>query len=210
MAQSKLKVTLWTSSHGTSDHHFPQSMRKTFKENEFINYPVINAKRGGTFRPEFLEQYERNFEQIQKQNKPQLNVILLGDNNLRMQAFRGGLEILKHATKLVELHKNSIHPLLFFGLLPSPISHYSTFQLARFSDDKVEELFLNTHRSDPKNSKLFTFVRSDRFFMDANGSVLSDMFFEKDKTHLNKEGALVLAQEIYGWSLRVAENYFKM
>ena len=203
-----MEVKIFTSSHGTEFHHFPQTLAQIFAENSFIQYPLIDAEPGRMFHATFFKKYKEDFEGIQNQDTPRISVIIIGDNNIRNEAFRGGFRILQMAGKLIELHKGTIHPLLFFGLMPSPITHCSTYQLAEYSDSRVEDLFKAAQKESQTNGKLFTFVRLSEFFED-EGSVMRDLFFEKDKIHLNQKGAQTLAQQILRFATQVAENYQK-
>lgn len=188
-----LAVKIWTSSHGLGSHHFPQSLRKVFEENDKIKFPEINAKGGRMITDEFVETYLQELEK-NKNSKPQISVLLLGDNDIRTFARKGAFKVFKNTKRIIEAHKNTCHPLLLLGLMPSPKTHHKTISIAEYLDDTFQEAIANSY-SDPAN-RIFGFVCTASFFSDKDGFLLNKKYFERDGVHLNEAGALSLAENI--------------
>ena len=187
-------VKIWTSSHGLARHYFPQSLAKLFEPNTEIQYPAIDAKGGRTMNDDFVANYISEFDQIRDSEDPTISVILLGDNDIRQYAKRGAFKLFGNTQKIIETHKNTNHPLLVLGLMPSPKTHAQTCSIAEYLDDILQQEITKLHCT--KEGRRFAFVCTTSFFTDADGFLLNQEYFMRDQIHLNRAGALSLAKNI--------------
>ena len=190
----KFAVKIWTSSHGCSNHHFPESLDEVFEENKYILKPEINAKGGRTIDEHFVAEYLQDFAETKKSQIPTITVLLMGDNNIRQFAKKGAFKVFKYTKEIIEAHKGTIHPLLVLGMMPSPRTHAQTSPMSEHIDDILQEAIENLY-TDPANC-IFAYVCTTSFFTDGNGYVLNKKYFSRDGIHLNKLGAATLAIQI--------------
>ena len=105
-------VKIWTSSHGTDRHHFPGALQTEFnssiEKSEYMKYPLIDAKPGRLMNDRFFGQIEDDFAMI-PDDTSRLNVILMGDNDIRTHGNGGGYRILNKSKKLI---LNQVHSLV--------------------------------------------------------------------------------------------------
>lgn len=186
-------VKIWTSSHGLGSHYFPQSLREVFAENDKIKFPEINAKGGRMITDDFVITYLEEFKN-NKNSEPQISVLLLGDNDIRRYSRKGAFKVYKNTKQIIEAHKQSQHPLLLLGLMPSPKTHAETNPISEYLDDTFQQEIQNLH-SNPEYRHL-GFVSTASFFTNEEGFILNRKYFERDGVHLKKDGALTLATNI--------------
>lgn len=184
-------VRIFTSSHGLSSHFFPQALKSVFESRNLIKYPSVDAEGGRVFSDAFMDHYKLEFEKIKQAGEPTISILLLGDNNIRAQAVRGAFRVCKYTKEIIELHKNTCHPLLVCGLMPSPETWPKSLLLCEHVDDVLQETIEQLHCNPA--GRFFGFVCTTSFFTDSEGFVISKKHFSKDGIHLNELGAHVLA-----------------
>ena len=186
-----LPVKIWTSSHGLASHYFPQSLEKVFKENNEIELPSINAKGGRTFSDDLVATYTSEFDKIKDSKDSQMSVFLLGDNDTRRYGKRGSFKVFKNTKAIINLHKQTAHPLLICGQMPSPRTYPSTNPLAEYLDDiiqdEIESLYVEPE------GRFFGYVCAKMFFNDQHGFLRNKEYFMNDGVHLTRLGAERLA-----------------
>lgn len=187
-------VKIWTSSHGLPSHHFPQSLKAIFEENDKIKFPSIDAKGGRMITDDFVANYISQFDQIRDSSEPQISVLLLGDNDIRKFAKKGAFKVFRNTKQIIETHKGSCHPLLLLGIMPSPKTHALTLPMAEYLDDVMQAEIAKLY-TEPEN-KIFAFVCTSAFFSDKDGFLLNRKYFMRDGVHLNETGAMALAANI--------------
>lgn len=187
-------VKIYTSSHGTARHNFPQALEKVFQENDQILFPTIDAKGGRMITDKFVEDYLTEFNTIKDSKEPRITVLLLGDNNIRTFAKRGAFMTFKNTKQIIDIHKESIHPLLLLGVMPSPATHAQTIPLSEYLDDILQEEVEKLHSNLEGTS--IAFVCTSSFFTDSNGFLRNRKYFKSDQIHLNSFGSLSLAGNI--------------
>lgn len=192
LEEHKFQTKIWTSSHGTRKHFLPQSFEKLYMPNEFFAFPQIDAVPGRFLNEIFFDNYKKEFESyIQSNGRERISIIALGDNDLRLHAFRGSFHILKYTTKIVELHLGTCHPLLVFGLMPSPQTHAQTALLSEYTDHRVQTE-IEKYQKKPEGKKL-GFVDTTAIFSDEEGFLQHEYYYSRDGIHLSPEGAAQLA-----------------
>ena len=191
---NQLKVKLWTSSHGMHKHYLPQSFKQIYKPNPLIALPEIDAKPGRLINEIFFDELKSDFDNLDENSPPQINVLLMGDNNLRTQAFRGGFRLYKTTKQIVDLHKETRHPLLVLGVLPSPGTYNQTLPLSEFSDNIIQQYIIDNHQKGQARNVVF--VAATPFFSDTEGFLLYKTLYSRDGVHLSRMGALQLALKI--------------
>ena len=195
MAMSKqFKVKLWTSSHGMPHNFLPASFRQIYQPNPLIELPMIDARPGRLIDDNFYDELKADFDNLDTKPQPQINVILMGDNDIRTQAFKGGFRLYNTTQKIIDLHKETRHPLLVLGVMPSPGTYPQTLPLSEFSDDIINKYIENYHRKGQARNVVFAVTTA--FFSDSEGFLLYKTLFRKDGIHLTSLGALQLALKI--------------
>ena len=213
MALSKpYEVKIWTSSHGTDYHYFPSSLSKAFHENThpqrdvLIQLPLINAKPGRQTKETFVREMKNEFDQISAETK-RINIVLMGDNDIRSNDYVGACRVERNIGRIVELHKGSRHGLVVCGLLPSPVTWTeSDFLFHRVSNQLFRQV--ETANSAPSGRRI-AFLRTLHVFMDENGLIEAGKYFENDKVHLNQIGAFRLAQHLVNSLVPIAETFLQ-
>ena len=153
--------------------------------------PQINAKPGRLIDDNFYDELKKDFDSLDEKSQPQINVILMGDNNIRTQAFKGGFRLYRTTKQIINLHKETRHPLLVLGVMPSPGTFAQTLPLSEFSDNIIQQYLINLHHQG--QAKNVAFVAATPFFSDSEGYLLYKTLFKKDGIHLTQMGALQLA-----------------
>jgi len=156
-----IKCRIWTSSHGNDNHYFPKELSQLFQNKFGIDTPIIDSRPGRLFNDEFMTEFEANFHGL---TDPQINVILMGDNDLRTHAVHGAQRTQENTKKIINLHKNTPHGLLIFGSLPSPATFPQTAPLANFLDDQTEDELIKLLCSDPQAYGRIGFVHTSVLF----------------------------------------------
>ena len=193
-------VKIWTSSHGTDRHHLPGALQIEYNSipgiSEHMKYPLIDAKPGRLMNDRFLKEIEDEFA-ILPDDTSRLNVILMGDNDIRTHGQGGGYRILSKSKKLINLHKNTKHALLLMGQMPSPVSHVQTSGISDYADYRVQREIEKLHQqSTVDHPEKIGFVRTSLFFDDPFGFLDHERYFTRDRVHLSQEGAQCLAQNL--------------
>lgn len=194
-------VTIWTSSHGTDRHHFPLSLGSAFNEllpevEKYMFLPSISAKPGRFSNSDFMREFTNNFNDLPPQ-PTHLNIILMGDNDIRSLGVDGGWRHYKNALKMIEMTKNSPHALLLMGIMPSPVSYLQTDVHADYCDFRVRKEVEALHKTkDLSGPQKIGFIRTAQFFDDENGFIENELYFKRDRIHLNKAGAKQLATHL--------------
>ena len=189
------RVTIWTSSHGTEKHYFPQSLNNYFVRNTHFLYPVVNAKPGRLTNDLFIKEFLSDFERIPKEIN-QLNVILMGDNDLRRDKNKGAFHLFVNIQKLIEMHLDTSHALLVLGLLPCPysIKHSDLDRHFEISDFKIEKEIRQLHSKNM--GKNIGFSRTRTFFNEDQNLIDWYQYFERDGVHLKRNGSDCLARNM--------------
>ena len=193
-------VKIWTSSHGTDRHHFPGALQSEFnsctEKSEYMKYPLVDAKPGRLMNDRFFGQIEDDFAMI-PDDTSRLNVILMGDNDIRTHGNGGGYRILNKSKKLINLHKDTKHALLLMGQMPSPVSHVQTSGISDYADFRVQREIEKLHQeTTTDHQEKIGFVRTSLFFDDPFGFLDHERYFTRDRVHLNHEGAQCLARNL--------------
>ena len=202
---SQYKVKIWTSSHGMHHHFLPRALKAIFQPNTLIEFPMINARPGRLIDDNFYDEFKEDFDSLDRavNNKPQINVLLMGDNNIRTHAFKGGFRIYNTTKMIIDLHKDTRHPLLVLGVMPSPGTFAQTLPLSEFTDDILDKYVKAYHRKGQASN--IAFATTMRFFSDSEGFLLYKTLFKTDGIHLNETGALQLALKILLGAARMAD-----
>ncbi len=152
--------------------------------------PTINAKPGRFIDDNFYDELKNDFDLLDRavNNKPQINVLLMGDNNIRAHAFKGGFRIYNTTQRIIKL------PLLVLGVMPSPGTFSQTLPLSEFTDDVVQKYIDHLHLN--LQAPNVVFAATMPFFSDSEGFLLHKTLFMKDGIHLTETGALQLALKI--------------
>jgi len=216
MALSKsplpFEVMIWTSSHGTPFHHFPVNLVKAYDEcthhnKHLITMPSVNAIPGRCMKPGFFLEVQADFEKIDPKAR-RMNIILMGDNDVRCMALPGSYRVLKQGGRLVELHGDTHHALVLCGLLPSPATHNITSRLFDITSCKLKELCEESHTTPA--GRFISYLKLSHIFNDQDGLIDFKKYFETDGVHLNPSGAFQLAQYLVNNAIDFAESCQKM
>lgn len=200
-------LKIWTSSHGLRSHFFPQALTRAFEENELIKFPIVDAVGGRLIDQNFVDSYKEDFDKIRDSDEPRISVLLLGDNNIRSYANKGAFRVFKYTKQIIELHKNTCHPLLVCGMMPSPKTIARTGIISEYVDDIIQEEITKL-QSDPKG-RFFGYVCTTSFFTDEEGFIISKKYYSKDGIHLNQLGAYSLANNILANSKFLADTVLR-
>ena len=213
MALSKpCEVKIWTSSHGTDYHYFPSSLSKSFQENThpvrdvLVQLPLVNAIPGRQTTEAFVREFKNDFNLIPAETN-RINIILMGDNDLRSNSYVGACRVERNIGRIIELHKGSRHGLIVCGLLPSPVNWAeSDFLFHRVSNQLFQQVEMAN--SAPLGRRI-AFLRTLHVFIDENGLIEAGKYFENDKVHLNQTGAFRLAQHLVNSLVPIAETFLQ-
>jgi len=200
------QVKLWTSSHGTGKHHLPKYLKYLYEDNPYFLLPEINAKPGRYLDDVFMSDFSKDFEILLEETTPRINVILMGDNDIRAFNYRGGYQIVKNTWQLLKMHGKTMNPLILMGLMPSPLTHHQSLPLAEYTDDRLREQILIQRVNVWEKPHLCSFVSTASFFSDSKGRLENKKYFHKDLVHLNRVGAFALAYYLLDYLDEFAEG----
>jgi hypothetical protein len=208
--QIPFEVLIWTSSHGTSFHHFPINLGRAYQDcqhqhKNLILEPFVNAVPGRCMKPGFYREVETDFERIEEGTR-RMNIILMGDNDVRCLAFPGSYRVIKQSERLVELHKNTPHALVLCGLLPSPATHNITSRLFDITSRNLKDICEQSHTS--LEGQFISYLKVSHLFNDQDGLIDYQTYFEPDGVHLNPTGAYQLAQHLVNYAADFAESCY--
>lgn len=210
MALSKpFEVKIWTSSHGTSYHHFPLNLEKAFrdstneKKDSLIQSPCVNAIPGRCLTKRFVEEVKTDLEKSDPLVR-QMNIILMGDNDVRSLAFSGSYRVVSQIGKLIELHENTQNALILCGLLPSPATHMVTARLFDYTSSNIRNLCDEAHTT--PRGRFISYLKLSHLFNDQDGLIDYLRYFEEDGVHLNPTGAYRLAQYLVHHAMDFADS----
>ena len=212
MALSKpslpFEVLIWTSGHGTSLHHFPINLGKAYQEckhqnKHLIQAPFANAVPGRVMKPSFYDEVKTDFEKIGPGIR-RMNIIMMGDNDVRCLAYSGSFRVIKQGGRIVELHKGTPHALVLCGLLPSPATHNLTAITFDVTSRKLNDLCEQSHSS--PTGRFISYLKLSHLFNDEDGLLDYNSYFESDGVHLNPHGAYRLAQYLVTYAIDFAES----
>ena len=195
-----LPVVIWACSHGTDRHHFPETMGRVINELQSpIRAPFylskINARPGRMLDDRFMEEYEIDFFGT-RMGKPQMNVILMGGNDIETHKLNGAARFLANIQTLTGWHDNSNSPLMLCGLPPRPAVHYQTEHLANYVDSRMKRMMTQRHVGGPLNH-MFRFVKTFDFFKDKDGFCMTVNMYDEDETHFNQSGVAMFCEKLY-------------
>ena len=200
MKMSPISVVIWTDSYGTSDHYFPELMKAVIKDfqnpiSASFNLTKINAQPGRVLDNRFMEEYEMDFFGT-RMGKPQMNVILLGGNDIQTSAYNGAARFIANIQTLTGWHDKTNCPLMLCGVPPRPRVHHQIEDLANYIDSKMKQTIAQRHSGGPQDS-MFRFVKTFDFFKDKNGFCMTVNMYGKDQIHLSVRGALKFCEKLY-------------
>jgi hypothetical protein len=182
------QVKIWTSSHGTARHYFPETLHKNFITNDYYLFPTIDAKPGRLTDEEFMENFLTDFGKI-SENVKRVNVLLMGDNDLRKDLDRGAFDLFSNTKICIEKHLDTRHALLVLGLIVSPYLFNLRGSHFNVADFKIEQEVRNLHSQE--KGRNIGFSRTSTYFSNSHQN-----YFERDNTHLNKIGAQCLVDHM--------------
>jgi hypothetical protein len=211
MALSKpFEVKIWTSSHGTDYHHFPSSLQKAFSNNthplrdSLISLPLVNAIPGRETKSPFVYDFRHDFDNIPLDVR-RVNVLLIGDNDIRNNDYVGASRIENNFQKIMDFHKGSPHCLIICGLLPSPATlTHTIFLFHRVSNRLYGMVELQNKHQDNTH---IAFLKVMNIFLDERGFINEEQFFEPDRIHLNTKGAFHLADHLITSLLSIVQSF---
>jgi hypothetical protein len=199
-----IPVVIWTDSYGSDWHYFPECLQtetesrkeilKAAGEDLPFEIKKINAVPGRMLDNRSMEEIEINFHWIRK-GEAQMNVILLGGNDIQTHAYNGAARFLANIRTLTKWHDGSNCPLMLCGIPPRPEVHYQIEDLANYVDSKMKEYMTSRHAGNAKDC-MFKFTKTYDFFRDENGFCMTLNLYEKDEIHLNKAGAAKLCKRL--------------
>ncbi len=201
-------VLIWTSSHGTSFHHFPVNLGKAFNDckhehKNLIKAPFVNAVPGRCMKPGFFLEVKTDLERFDPKAR-RMNIILMGDNDVRCMAFPGSYRVVKQGGRLIKLHENTPHALIMCGLLPSPATHNITSKLFDITSRNLKDLCEESHTTPA--GQFISYLKLSHLFNDPDGLIDYQKYFEEDAVHLNPTGAYRLAQYLITYAIDFAES----
>jgi hypothetical protein len=193
-------VVIWTDSYGTRRHHFPESMGKVVARHQdtagaAFYISKINAQPGRMLDTRFMDEFEANFFGSRKGRK-QMNVILLGGNDIQTHAYNGAARLVSNIQTLAKWHDNSNCPLMICGIPPRPEVHYQIEDLANYVDSKMKNTITQRHTGGNMDC-MFEFVKTFDFFRDKDGFCMTVNLYEEDGIHLNKAGTHLLCEKLH-------------
>jgi hypothetical protein len=203
------EALIWTSSHGTAFHHFPKNIERSLKENTNENKNIIskieiNAVPGRQTKNLFVAEMTQNFWSIPDETK-RINVILMGDNDIRSNDYLGASRVEQNIGRIIELHKGSRHGLIVCGLLPSPATwKENDFLFHRVSNRLYKQV--ESANSNPLGRRI-AFLKTIHVFTGENGLLDAENLFERDLIHLQQEGAYKLAKHLVDNIILIANTF---
>lgn len=174
-----VKVTIWSSSHGTERHHLPRA----FDELEFypanFKAPLFRARGGLKIDPQVVDNIITDIKE--NQGTRQVVVVILGDNNIRNH--QKPYQVSNLIKRIVTF--GNTFPLcciLVVGMIPCPRTNRWTEPLFRETDRLLQTLI------EPKDNCWF--IKITKFFK-KHGRLQESLF--SDRLHLSPTGAKKLA-----------------
>ena len=208
MENTPLTVRIWTSSHGTEYHHFPQSLKEEYqKKQEYFSLfsePEVFAKPGRLWDRWFMWEFENHFDPCA--TTPTLNVILLGGNDIRRDFKRGCCRIYYGSKALIGMHAQSPHLLLLMGSMPSPATHEQTEWISARTNEAVRGEIVKEFNKETGRS--FGYGSTVSFFTNEEGYFRANQYFDPDGIHLNPHGARRLAKGLLKCINQMAHQFF--
>ena len=165
---------------------------------------MVNAIPGRQTKDVFVREVTQDFENIPPDVK-RINIILMGDNDVRNNDYVGACRVEQNIGKLIELHKNSRHGLIVCGLLPSPATWRNTHSLFQRVSSRLFKQ-VNIANSNSLGKKI-AFLKTIQIFLDEKGFIDGLKFFERDLIHLNLTGAFHLACHLVNNTVSIAESF---
>jgi hypothetical protein len=206
------EVKIWTSSHGTDRHYFPSNLEKAFSENLhlyrdlLIQTPLIDAQPGRQTRASFVTQVKNDLQNIPSW-LTRINIILMGDNDLRSNDYVGAVRVENNIGQIIDFHKDSRHGLIVCGLLPSPATWLENDFLFHRVSNRLFKL-VEQANSTPSGRKI-AYLRTFHIFTNEGGLLDVNRYFEYDRVHLRNEGAYRLAKHLVDNTVLIAEAFLQ-
>lgn len=183
MATERERVYLYSSSHFSKKHHFPNHFKPLFTRSKRFFPPVIYAKPGGKIDQVLVDEVVERASQV----SPMKQVIVLnyGDNNTRENGRSS--DIFPYFSQLLD----RLQDIPFCSVVLTSV--VPTFGRDEDTKEEFNRLnnFLRILCKDKPRAFYLAFVH--RLFV--NGNLHQDYF--DDSVHLSSEGARIMAEAIH-------------
>jgi len=200
--QNIWSVKIWSSSHILTHHHFPTQLALRYGCNPYFQFPQLNGKAGRFFNQAFMKEFELDYRTVQITNQKRIDVIILGDNDIRLRGELGVERVTRYAKAIADLVGKTENRLIFMGVLPSPATKNRTNHLA----EKIDYALMSIVVNENLKKQQFLFNKVSLGFITEQQQLCEAELFELDNVHLNIKGSEFLAHYVLA-TIIIAASY---
>ena len=189
----KPSVTVWTSSHGSSNRYLRNFTKNFFNRQSRFQSPWFDSVPGRKMTPDLVTDILNDIRQ--RAPHPQLHLLMMGDNNLR-HSKEDPREVSRMLMDIVNEARNYQRAYVIVSTLMPSIENINKNNQIFLDFDKDLKKVLNPR------VEVLDLGKSLRT---KQGAIKEHLF--EDQVHLNQTGAYVVAEQIYDKVMHTPKNF---